>query len=76
MLERFATENLIASRNTVWDITNLGAVLFAKHLDEFPSLGRKAARVIVYDGVDKLKRGWTNLEFEATQSDSKDWSIS
>ncbi|MGE5155511.1 MAG: ATP-binding protein, partial [Bdellovibrio bacteriovorus] len=33
-----------------WDITNLGAVLFAKRLDAFHALRRKAVRVIQYRG--------------------------
>ncbi len=37
-----------------WDITNLGAILFAKDLDAFRGLKRKAVRVIVYDGKGRL----------------------
>lgn len=33
-----------------WDITNLGAVLFAKRLDSFHTLRRKAVRVVQYRG--------------------------
>lgn len=33
-----------------WDITNLGAILFAKRLDAFHTLRRKAVRVIQYRG--------------------------
>jgi predicted HTH transcriptional regulator len=33
-----------------YNITNLGAVLFARRLDDFPSLRRKALRVIQYRG--------------------------
>ncbi|WP_065960494.1 ATP-binding protein [Curtobacterium sp. UCD-KPL2560] len=36
-----------------WRITNLGAVLFASRLDLFPTVARKAPRVIVYEGIDK-----------------------
>ena len=36
------------------DITNLGAVLFAKSLDRFERLARKALRIIVYSGRDRL----------------------
>jgi ATP-dependent DNA helicase RecG len=36
-------------------ITNLGAILFAKRLDQFDRLARKAPRVIVYEGKNKLK---------------------
>ena len=38
-----------------WDITNLGAILFAKNLDSFRGLSRKAVRVIVYEGRNRLK---------------------
>ncbi len=38
-----------------WHITNLGGILFAKDLDSFRSLSRKAIRVIVYDGRSRLK---------------------
>jgi ATP-dependent DNA helicase RecG len=38
-----------------WDITNLGAILFAKRLDDFASLGRKAMRVIVYRGNSRIE---------------------
>ncbi|MCW1930400.1 MAG: putative DNA binding domain-containing protein [Candidatus Kerfeldbacteria bacterium] len=33
-----------------YDITNLGAILFAKDLTMFPSVRRKAVRVVVYNG--------------------------
>jgi len=38
-----------------WSITNLGAILFAKDLDAFKGLARKAVRVIVYDGRGRQK---------------------
>jgi len=37
-----------------WDITNLGAVLFAKRLTDFGPLGRKAVRIVVYAGQGRL----------------------
>lgn len=40
---------------TGWKVTNVGAILLAKRLTDFPSLSRKALRVIRYDGVDRLK---------------------
>jgi predicted HTH transcriptional regulator len=33
-----------------WDITNLGAILFARHLHAFHTLRRKAVRVVQYSG--------------------------
>ena len=38
-----------------WDITNLGAILFAKHLEDFRSLQRKAIRVIQYRDVGRTE---------------------
>lgn len=38
-----------------WDITNLGAILFAKNLGQFKGLSRKAIRVIYYQGEGRLK---------------------
>ena len=38
-----------------WDITNLGAVLFARDLNDFPNLKRKAVRVIKYKGRNRNK---------------------
>jgi predicted HTH transcriptional regulator len=37
-----------------WSITNLGAVLFAKRLSDFPSaIARKAVRFVAYDGLSR-----------------------
>jgi ATP-dependent DNA helicase RecG len=55
VLERFVAEKLITPQDGGWSITNLGALLFAKKLDMFDRLARKAARVIVYEGSNKLK---------------------
>lgn len=38
-----------------WRITNLGGVLFAKRLEDFPGLCRKAARVIQYRGKSRIE---------------------
>lgn len=37
-----------------WDVANLGAILFAKRLADFGPLGRKAVRVIAYDGPGRV----------------------
>ncbi len=38
-----------------WDVTNLGAVLFAHRLNDFELLERKAIRVIQYAGEDRTE---------------------
>jgi ATP-dependent DNA helicase RecG len=55
VLERFTSERLIVSKDGLYGITNLGAILFAKNLREFESIARKAPRVIVYEGTGKLQ---------------------
>ncbi len=55
ILARLAAENLIKIKSSnYYDITNLGAVLFAKKLTDFDRLGRKALRVIIYRGKDHI----------------------
>lgn len=55
ILERLSEERLIAP-NTAgkWDITNLGAILFARNLEEFRTLSRKMLRIIVYEGNSRV----------------------
>lgn len=47
-----------------WSITNLGGVLFAKNLQDFAHLGRKAVRLIQYKGNSRVE---TIREFEETK---------
>ncbi len=54
VLERFARENLTIAGDGTYCVTNLGALLFAKNLDEFEGLARKSVRVTTYDGNNKL----------------------
>ncbi len=55
ILQRLSEDRMIVANVAGgWDITNLGAILFAKHLDQFKGLGRKAVRVIVYEGKGRL----------------------
>lgn len=55
VLETLASDELIRRTDAGgWDITNLGAILFAKRLGAFRSLRRKAVRVIHYEGSGRL----------------------
>lgn len=38
-----------------WQITNVGALLYARNLQDFPGLARKAVRVIHYEGVSRIE---------------------
>lgn len=44
---------VIQTHTGEYQITNLGAILLARSLKEFPSVKRKALRVTKYDGIDK-----------------------
>ena len=55
ILERLATERFIVAKGgDHFDITNLGGILFAKSLNQFEGLARKALRVIQYKANDRL----------------------
>lgn len=56
ILAALADDDLIARSDAGgWNITNLGAVLFAKRLGGFPSLRRNAVRVIQYRGTTRVE---------------------
>jgi ATP-dependent DNA helicase RecG len=55
VLERFASEKLIIKKRKGFDITNIGALLFAKDLQSFDTVKSRAPRVIVYDGTNKVR---------------------
>jgi predicted HTH transcriptional regulator len=55
IIEALQSDHLVNSTAAGrWDITNLGAVLFAKRINQFPSLARKSLRVIQYRGTDRI----------------------
>ena len=56
ILERMCVDRLIITQGSdLFDITNLGAILFAKQLSEFDVLARKAFRVIRYEGTNRVE---------------------
>lgn len=55
ILERLAQEKVIIQQADQWGISNLGALLFAKDINAFDALARKATRVIFYDGKNRVK---------------------
>lgn len=44
----------IKQDNGQYTISNLGAILFAKRLSDFPKVSRKAIRVVQYDGMNRM----------------------
>ncbi len=71
IISKFIKEKIILKNHSKYDITNLGAILFAKKLLEFPKLKRKSIRVIVYGGKDKLK---TIKEYSSNQGYALDFA--
>lgn len=56
ILEALAADSLIRSDDAGgWSISNLGAILFAKRLEDFRPLRRKAVRVVQYRGTDRIE---------------------
>lgn len=56
ILQRLSAEQLIeADAGGRWKILNLGALLIANDINEFPSVARKGIRVVEYDERDRLK---------------------
>ena len=65
ILEALADDRLIQrSAAGGWNVTNLGAILFAKHLETFHTLRRKAVRVIQYRDTGRTE---TLREHEGTR---------
>lgn len=54
VIERLLQENLIQATAPNFSVLNIGALLLAKSLSDFPQVHRKAVRVITYDGKSKL----------------------
>lgn len=54
IIERLVKDGLVKHPNKKYQITNLGALLFAKDLQEFNDLYRRAIRVIIYEKTNKI----------------------
>jgi predicted HTH transcriptional regulator len=50
-----ADEMIEPDKSGKWNISNLGAILFAKKLADFRRLKRKAVRVVVYKGENRVE---------------------
>jgi ATP-dependent DNA helicase RecG len=56
VLERLQSQDLIKQAAQGWIITNLAAISLAKKLNAFSAaLARKAPRVVIYEGINKLQ---------------------
>lgn len=54
IIDKLVEEQLIVRRQSCFDITNLGAILFANDLKQFELLARKAVRVIFYKENNRI----------------------
>lgn len=55
ILQTLSSDDLIRRSDAGgWDVTNLGGILFAKRLEDFGSLRRKAVRVVHYAGDGRM----------------------
>ena len=54
ILDKLAEEKIIQKRAASYDVTNLGAILFASDLKYFNTLSRKAVRIIFYKGNNRI----------------------
>ncbi len=54
ILERLLQEKVIVKTQKAYQIKNLGAILFAKDLNFFDEVSRKALRVIFYKGKNRI----------------------
>lgn len=54
VLNEFEKQGFVVKDHAGYNITNMGAILLAKRLSDFPHLARKAVRVVVYEGKNKL----------------------
>ncbi len=56
ILSRLAQEKFIVRKSEdTYDITNLGAILFAKNLNYFDMLDRKSLRIVIYKGENRIE---------------------
>lgn len=54
VITKLLSEKFIKKASKSYSITALGAILFAKDINDFEAISRKAVRVIVYDGKNKI----------------------
>ncbi|MBS1681337.1 MAG: putative DNA binding domain-containing protein [Bacteroidetes bacterium] len=56
ILERLIHDKIIVPQsNGKFNITNLGAILLAKDIEQFDYISRKAVRVIIYNGKNRVR---------------------
>ncbi len=54
IIEKLLQEEFLIKKRGKLHISNLGAILLARNLDNFPKLKNKAVRIITYRGINRL----------------------
>lgn len=54
IIERLLLEKVILKYSNSYQIKNIGALLFAKDINDFDGISRKALRVIFYNGTNRI----------------------
>lgn len=63
VLARLVSERLVVQRvGGRFDLLNVGAILFARKLSDFDRLGRKAVRIVTYEGAGRTRALRERLE--------------
>lgn len=55
VIDKLIDEGFVIKNHSHYAVTNLGAILLAKQLDDFETVFRKSVRVIVYKGKNKVE---------------------
>lgn len=55
ILQAFEDDKIVLQGSRGWNISNLGALLFARDIARFDSLKRKMVRLIIYNGVKRSR---------------------
>lgn len=55
IINKLKEDKVIFKKDGLFAISNVSAILFATDIEKFENLSRKAVRVIIYDGIDRIK---------------------
>mgnify|MGYP003294963539 CR=1 FL=1 len=66
---------VVKQDNGLYAITNLGAILFAKRISDFSRVGRKALRIVQYEGNSRLTILKEDIANEGDEYDIVDYEM-
>ncbi|MCS5709279.1 putative DNA binding domain-containing protein [Candidatus Berkiella cookevillensis] len=62
IIDKLIEEKFITRKNSSFQITNLGAILFSKNLNQFDGIARKVVRVVLYEGKNRITTRKEHME--------------